>query len=330
MARVKIFGETLEGIPWQERPSGCGDVVWRYDANPVVPRDAVAGADRVFNSAVVPFGGGFTGVFRADRRNGYPDLYLGRSKDCFDWQIDAQAIRFVDEAGAPKPPIRYGYDPRVVKIEEVFYITWCNFAHGPTIGVARTWDFETFVQLENAFLPFNRNGVLFPRKIDGRYAMLNRPSDNGHTPFGDIFVSYSPDMEFWGRHRLVLEAPHYWWKNTKIGAGPIPIETSEGWLMLYHGVCQTCSGFVYSMGGALLDLDDPSKVIVDCENHLLTPQVPYETQGFVPNVVFPCASLQDPSSGRIAIFYGAADTSCALAFARVDELVDYIQQHPGD
>ena len=117
-----------------------------------------------------------------------------------------RAIRFVDEDGEPKKPILYGYDPRVVKIEDDHYVTWCNYFHGPTIGVARTRDFETFVQLENAFVPFNRNGVLFPRRLGGLYTMLSRPSDNGHTPFGDIYLSQSPDMTFWGRHRLVLKA----------------------------------------------------------------------------------------------------------------------------
>jgi len=328
MPRTTIVGEPLPNIPWQDRPSGCSDVVWRYDRNPVVPRDAIPGADRVFNSAVVPWEGGFVGVFRADRRNGYPDLYVGRSPDSLRWDIDETAIRFVGEDGKPREPIVYGYDPRVVKVEDDHYVTWCNYFHGPTIGMARTRDFATFVQLENAFLPFNRNGVLFPRRVGGLYTMLSRPSDNGHTPFGDIYLSQSPDMTFWGKHRLVLKAPHYWWKNTKLGAGPIPIETSEGWLLIYHGVCQTCSGLVYSIGAALLDLEDPSRVLVDCAEYLLTPQAPYETQGFVANVTFPCASLQDPESGRMAIFYGAADTSCALAFAHVDEVIEYVRAHP--
>ena len=158
--------------------------------------------------------------------------------------------------------------------------------------------------------------------------MLSRPSDNGHTPFGDIFLSQSPDLIYWGKHRLVLKASHYWWKNVKLGAGPLPIETSEGWLLIYHGVCATCSGFVYSIGGALLDINDPSKVIANCANYLLTPEEPYETIGFVPNVIFPCAALHDSETGRLAIFYGAADTYCALAFARLDEIIDYIKSNP--
>ncbi len=328
MMKKTIIGKPLPKMPWQEKPKGCTDVVWRYDRNPVIGRKTIKSGDRVFNSAVIPYRDGFIGVFRADHRNGYPNLHLGRSKDAIHWEIEEEIIRFIKEDGTPAEPILYGYDPRLVEIEETYYITWCNYFDGPTIGVAKTQDFKKFIQLENAFLPFNRNGVLFPRKINGNFVMLNRPSDNGHTPFGDIFLSQSPDMTYWGKHRLVMKTPHYWWKNTKLGAGPIPIETTEGWLLIYHGACTTCSGFIYSIGAALLDIDEPSRVIVDCENYILTPEEPYETTGFVPNVVFPCATLRDSETGKITIFYGAADTSCALAFTQVDELIDYIKGHP--
>ena len=216
----------------------------------------------------------------------------------------------------------------MLEIEGTYYITWCNYFNGPTVGIAKTKDFKTFIQLENAFLPFNRNGVLFPRKINGNFVMLNRPSDNGHTPFGDIYLSESPDLTYWGKHRLVMKTSHYWWKNTKLGAGPVPIETTDGWLLIYHGVCTTCSGYIYSIGAAILDIDNPSKILHNSENYILTPEELYETTGFVPNVCFPCATLQDADTGRIAVFYGAADTYSALAFTQVDELIDYIKSHP--
>ena len=322
-----IIGDPLPNIPWQDRPEGCRDVVWRYDKNPVIGTDVLNGL-RVFNSAVIPFEGEFVGVFRADHRNGYPNLHLGKSKDALYWDIEEDHIKFLKEDGSPAEPILYGYDPRLVEIEGTYYITWCNFFNGPTIGIAKTEDFKTFIQLENAYVPFNRNGVLFPRKINGNYVLLNRPSDNGHTPFGDIYLSQSPDMTYWGKHRLVMATTHYWWKNVKLGAGPIPIETTEGWLLIYHGVCQSCSGFIYSMGAALLDIDDPSKVIVDCENYIMTPETPYERTGFVDNVTFPCAALACAKEGRIAIFYGSADTTTSLAFTQVDELIDYIKSNP--
>lgn len=323
-----IIGDPLPNIPWQDKPMGSSEVMWRYDKNPVIDRNAIKSGGRIFNSATIPYKGEFIGVFRADHKNGYPDLHLGTSKNAIDWDINDDTIKLQKEDGSPADPVVYAYDPRLVRIEDTYYITWCNYFYGPTIGIAKTKDFKTFTQLENAFLPFNRNGVLFPRKIQGEYVLLNRPSDNGHTPFGDIYLSHSKDLTYWGKHRRVMATTHYWWKNVKLGPGPIPIETTEGWLMIYHGVCQSCSGFIYSIGGALLDIDNPYKIVADCENYLLTPEAPYEVTGFVPNVTFPCATLNDADTGRLAIFYGAADTYSALAFAQVDELIDYIKANP--
>jgi beta-1,4-mannooligosaccharide/beta-1,4-mannosyl-N-acetylglucosamine phosphorylase len=123
-------------------------------------------------------------------------------------------------------------------------------------------------------------------------------------------------------------APKSWtWQSTKIGAGPIPIETSEGWLLIYHGVLTSCNGFVYSMGAALLDLDQPWKVMYRSAPYLMSPQMLYECVGDVPNVVFPCAALYDEPTGRIAIYYGAADTVTGLAFTRIAELIDFVKQN---
>ena len=191
-----------------------------------------------------------------------------------------------------------------------------------------TKDFKTWTRLPNPLMPFNRNGVLFPRKINNKYFLLSRPSDTGHTPFGDIFLSESPDLIHWGHHKWVMgKGGKGWWQGTKIGAGPVPIETKEGWLLFYHGVSGTCNGFVYSFGAVLLDISDPSKVLYRTSDYLLTPETDYETRGFVPNVAFPCANLYDASTGRITIYYGAADTYTALAFCQVDELLDYMKKN---
>ena len=279
---LKIEGQPLPGMPWQDRPAGCKDVMWRWDANPVIRRDLLPTSNSIFNSAVVPFEGGFAGVFRCDDTNRRMRLHAGFSPDGLDWRIDEEDIRLV---GAAPEVARwhYGYDPRVTWIEDRYWVTWCNGIAGqPTIGCAWTHDFRTFHQVENAFLPFNRNGVLFPRKIGGRFAMLSRPSDNGHTPFGDIYYSESPDMEFWGRHRHVMSPAPFEvsaWQCLKIGAGPIPIETSEGWLVFYHGVLRSCSTYVYSWGSALLDLEQPWKVIARCGPYLIAPREQYELAG---------------------------------------------------
>jgi beta-1,4-mannooligosaccharide/beta-1,4-mannosyl-N-acetylglucosamine phosphorylase len=271
----------------------------------------------------VPYKGKFAGVFRCDDTARNMQLHSGHSEDGIHWNLSPDRIRFQSENEEVGNWV-YGYDPRVCWLEDRYWVTWCNGYHGPTIGVAWTQDFETYHQIENAYLPFNRNGVLFPRKIRDKYVMLSRPSDNGHTPFGDIFLSESPDMVHWGCHRHVMGTKNGW-QSTKIGAGPIPIETTEGWLLFYHGVLTSCNGFVYSFGAALLDLEQPWKVIYRTAPYLLSPQTLYECVGDVPNVAFPCAALTDAPTGRIAIYYGCADTVTGLAFCQVEETLAFLK-----
>ncbi|WP_044480407.1 glycoside hydrolase family 130 protein [Paenibacillus antibioticophila] len=326
---AKIIGNALPNIPWQEKPAGTNSPVWRYSANPIIPRDAIPNSNSVFNSAVIPFGDGFAGVFRCDSKSVSMDIFAGFSKDGINWEINHEPIQFEGDEYITKR--EYRYDPRVCQIGDRYYITWCNGYHGPTIGLAYTTDFKTFHQLENAFLPYNRNGVLFPRKIGGNYAMVSRPSDTGHTPFGDIFYSESPDLTFWGKHRYVMgtiNGDASAWQSKKIGPGPVPIETDKGWLLIYHGVINTCNGFVYRMGVALLDKDQPWKVLGRSRNYILGPQELYECVGDVPNVTFPCAALTDADTGRIAIYYGCADTVTGIAFTTADELIEYMEKFP--
>ena len=327
MSNVKIInGYSLPNIPWQERPERHQLPLWRYTENPIIDRNPLPGIARIFNSSVIPFEDKFVGVFRAEAHHGVPFLYLGWSNDAIHWEYEKERIPFVWEDGSPAIP-PYMYDPRLIKIEDAYYIIWCQDSYGAALGLARTYDFKTFVRLENPLLPFNRNGVLFPRKINGMYKLLSRPSDSGHTPFGDIYISESPDMEYWGHHRHVMGTTGNWWENVKVGGGANPIETSEGWLVFYHGVTGTCNGFVYSIGGAILDINEPSKVLYRCSTFLLTPEQWYEERGFVPNVCFPCSTIQDADTGRIALYYGAADSYVGLAFTDVDTVVEYIKSH---
>lgn len=328
MAKVSfVNGYDLPNIPWQEKPEGLsGAPVWRHSENPIIDRNPVEGVARIFNSAVMPYEGKFIGVFRGEQTDGIPYIYLGYSDDAIHWTFDKEKIPFEDENGNPFMP-RYAYDPRLVKVEDTYYIMWCTDFYGAAIGMAKTKDFKKFVRIENPFIPYNRNAVLFPRKVNGNFLMLSRPSDSGHTPFGDIFLSESPDMTYWGKHRHVMSQGSNWWESVKIGGGAAPIETSEGWLLFYHGVSGTCNGFVYSIGGAILDIDNPSIVKYRCKNFLLTPEEWYEERGFVPNVCFPCATLCDAATGRIAIYYGAADSYVGVAYTQLEEVVQYIKDN---
>ncbi len=324
---TKIIGNNLSTIPWEEKPAGINDVLWRYSKNPLIGWNPTPSTARIYNSAVILYENEFIGVFRADHKNGRAHIHLGKSKDGLKWTIEDEKIKWQNESGQTIEN-SYAYDPRLVKIEDMYYITWCDDFPGASIGLGRTKDFKTFIKMENPLMPFNRNGVLFPRKINGEYILLSRPSDSAHTPFGDIMLSHSKDLTYWGKHRLVMtKGGQGWWQGTKVGAGPVPIETSAGWLLFYHGVSWTCNGFVYSFGAVLLDIDNPAKVLYRTRDYLLTPEKDYETTGFVPNVVFPCANIYDAATGRIALYYGAADTNTALAFCYVDELIEYIKKN---
>lgn len=320
---AKILGKSLKEMPWQE-PSD-DSIVWRYKDNPIIKRNPLDGVARIFNSAVVRFNNKFVGIFRGDTTNTIPYLYYGESDDGINFKFNENKIVFHNEDGSIHQ-LEYAYDPRVCKVDDEYFIMWCDGYHGPTIGLAKTKDFKYFTFIGHPLLPYNRNGVLFPRKINGEYVMLSRPSDTGHTKFGDIFISRSKDLIYWGKHEFVMKPDWQWWQSSKVGAGPVPIETSEGWLLFYHGVTNTCNGFVYSMGACLLDLDNPSKVLHRTGSYLLTPEMDYETVGFVPNVIFPVAALTDSDTGHIAIYYGAADTYVGLAFTEINRLIDHLKK----
>jgi beta-1,4-mannooligosaccharide/beta-1,4-mannosyl-N-acetylglucosamine phosphorylase len=323
-----LRSDAARSIPWEDRPAGSTSVIWRSSRNPIIARDHLPRSNSIFNSAVVRFRDGYAGVFRVDDTTREMNVHVGRSPDGVAWRISPQPIEFApadDRILEIQGRFEHAYDPRVTWLEDRFYVTWCNGYYGPTIGVGYTHDFETFYQLDNAFLPFNRNGVLFPRRIGGAYVLLSRPSDNGHTPFGDIFYSESPDLVHWGRHRHVMAPIPWTWQSTKIGAGPTPIETPQGWLLIYHGVLTSCNGYVYSMGAALLDLDQPWKVIARSRDYLLSPQVPYEQVGDVPNVAFPCAALVDEERDRLTIYYGGADTVVCMAHGFLSEVIEFVR-----
>lgn len=300
-------------------------VFTRYQKNPIVTASALPTAHTIFNSAAVRFGKRFAGVFRVDTQRVHSQLHVGFSDNGLTWFLRPERITLTSDdpeavtAGS-------GYDPRVTPLEGAYYVTWCDYpaGPGPHIRMARTRDFERFDLVGDIVLPYNRNAVLFPRRIGGKYAMLHRPSDQGHTAYGDIFCATSPDLVHWGDHHYVM-GPTSGWQSRKIGPGPVPIETPEGWLVIYHGVRITCSGYIYSAGAALLDLEKPWKVLYRTRRYLLAPTTDYERTGDVPNVVFPTAAVVDEGSGDVSLYYGAADTSVCLANAQLAEIIHFVK-----
>jgi beta-1,4-mannooligosaccharide/beta-1,4-mannosyl-N-acetylglucosamine phosphorylase len=300
-------------------------VFTRHPGNPIVTAAAVPRANSIHNPAIVRRGeGDYAGVFRVDEISMSFTLHVGFSPDGIEWEIDPEPLRM--ESDDPEVFVtEHSYDPRLTRLGDTYYLTWCNqSSQGPAIGMATTEDFVTFRQRENPLPPANRNCVLFPRTIAGHYAVFHRPSDRGHTPFGDVFYATSPDLVHWGRHRFVF-GPADGWQSLKVGPGPHPIETDDGWLLIYHGVWRSCNGYLYSVGAALLDLDEPWKVLHRTKDYLLAPSEPYERVGDVPNVCFPSSAVVEGEDLRL--YYGAADTCVALAQAKLSEVVGFVKAH---
>ncbi len=177
--------------------------------------------------------------------------------------------------------------------------------------------------------PEDKDAAVFSRRFGNRYAMLHRPVSTGSSG-AHIWLSFSPDLIHWGEHQVLLHARRgAWWDANKIGLGPPPLETPEGWLILYHGVRTTAGGCLYRLGLALLDLENPARVLRRSDEWVFAPETPYESQGDVNGVVFPCGWILDKPSGIIRLYYGGADTCLALATAQLSDVLDYLRACPG-
>ena len=185
---------------------------------------------------------------------------------------------------------------------------------------------QDLTQGEDLLPPANRNCVLSRARSGATTPFYHRPSDRGHTPFGDIFYATSPDFEHWGWHRFVVRPGWAAGRDSRSARAPHPIETDDGWLLIYHGVWRTCNGYLYYIGGALLDLDQPWKVLYRTKDYLLSPSEIYERVGDVPNVCFPASAVMEPGD-ILRLYYGCADTCVSMAEAKLDDVVEFVKEH---
>ena len=298
----------------------------RYEGNPILTaRDFPRPVNSVFNAGAAKHGDEYVLLNRVEDLEGISCLWAARSQDGVHFTPDPQPAMVRATEGHYATYEEYGIeDPRITRIDGVYYITYtCYSRYAPCVGLARTSDFRTFERMGIITLPQNKDVVLFPEKVGGCYARLDRPSivvgkcDVG----GDIWISYSPDLLHWGDPRPVMQPRKGGrWDNKKIGAGAPPIKTEQGWLEIYHGVRETGSGVLYRLGAVLLDLEDPSRVIGRAAEPVLSPAATEDFLGDVMNVVFTCGAILE-DDGEIKIYYGAADQVMCLATAPVDEVI---------
>jgi len=289
----------------------------------------------VFNTGAVQLPSGETLLLcRVEDCSGISHLTVARSRNgVTDWVID-KAATFAPNPDMYPEEVWGVEDPRVVWVPELeaFAVTYtCYSQRGPGVSLALTKDFKDFERIGNIMPPDDKDAALFPRRFDGRWAMIHRPlpaSGRGH-----LWLSYSPDLKHWGDHKVILKARRgAWWDAGKIGLSPPPIETSEGWLIMYHGVRNTPAGCIYRLGLALMDLEDPARCIMRGTKWIMGPETEYERTGDVGDVVFPCGYSLGKDGDSLNLYYGAADTSIALAQGSVREMLAWLKDNsePGD
>lgn len=304
----------------------------RHPANPILSaRDWPYAAHSVFNAGACRCNGETVLLVRVEDRRGHSHLTTARSVDgVTDWRVHDRPS-FVPDLSRRDEEMWGVEDPRLTWLEDrkEWVIAYTAFSpSGPMVSLARTNDFTSFQRIGAVMPPEDKDAALFPRRFDGRYAMIHRPVSAGSSG-AHIWLSFSPDLIHWGDHQILLHARRgAWWDANKIGISPPPMETPEGWLVLYHGVRHTAGGCLYRLGLALLDLDDPRRVLRRSDDWIFAPEEPYERHGDVADVVFPCGWTLDVPSGTVRIYYGCADTCVGLATADLGELLSYVRSCP--
>lgn len=297
------------------------DLLHRWEGNPAITlEDIPYPCNTVFNGCPVMRNGEYLLLMRVEGLRGYSFLALARSEDGLHFDVDERPWMLPARDGPFQVWEECGVeDPRVTFIDRLYYILYTAVGgRGHCIALARTEDFQTVERVAIISGPGNKDGVLFPEKINGLYARLDRPL--GYN-IGSIWVSYSPDLIHWGRSELVMTPRSRFWDSFRIGASAPPIRTERGWLELYHGVKMTSSGPVYRLGTAMLDIENPAKVLGRCLEPVLSPREEYERVGDVGNVVFGGGSIVEPD-GEVKVYYGAADTSICVATGHIDKLIE--------
>lgn len=310
------------------------DLFHRHAANPLLSAsDWPYAAHTVFNPGATQLLSGETLLLvRVEDRRGISHLTAARSSDGISaWRIDAEPTFSAEPQQYPEE--LWGVeDPRIVRLESMgcFAVTYTAYSRaGPLVALATTEDFGTFERHGSIMSPEDKDAALFPRQFGGRWALIHRPVPHSGGAKANIWLSFSPDLRNWGDHSVLLEARDgAWWDAGKIGLSPQPIETVDGWLVIYHGVRNTPAGALYRIGIALLDLEDPRRVLRRGDEWVVGPRATYEVTGDIPNVVFPCGAVLDGASGELRLYYGAADTCVALMTAQVGDVLDWLRTQP--
>lgn len=308
-----------------------GELFTRYADNPILlASDLPYEAHTIFNPAATRLADGSTLLLcRVEDLKGHSHLTAVRSINGTDgWIFDDQPTMLPDPVNYPEE--KWGIeDPRITYLAEKdkYCITYTAYGqYGALVALALTKDFKQFERLGTVSMPWDKDATVLSRKINGEWVLIHRPSTIGSG--SHMWISYSPDLVYWGKHQIMLEARDGgWWDARKIGLSPPPIETSEGWLTIYHAVRETASGSIYRLGLALFELENPAKCIRRGDEWIFAPKEPYELNGDVHDVVFPCGTTVSDDGDTLNVYYGGADTCIALAQGSIKEMLAWLKTH---
>jgi predicted GH43/DUF377 family glycosyl hydrolase len=303
------------------------ELLHRNDQNPILTADRWPyPVNSVFNPGAQRLPDGTTLLLcRVEDRRGLSHLCAARSVNGRDeWDIEPGPTLVPDPEHFPEE--LWGIeDPRITFVPELkqYAIVYTAFARGgPCVAMALTEDFHHFKRLGVIMQPDDKDAALLPRRINGQWALVHRPSS---ITTGHIWISYSEDLRNWGNHKLMLEARRgAWWDADKIGLACPLIETPRGWLAIYHGVKRNAAGAIYRLGLALFDLNVPDRCLRRADEWFFGPEQPYERRGDVDNVVFPCGYTLAADGDALHLYYGAADSAIAMATGSVRSMLDWL------
>jgi len=308
--------------------NGSGQLFYRHDDGPILSAEDIPWlVNSVFNAGAALLEDETLLMLRVEDRRGQSHFAIACSANGIDgWRMGGKPAFSPDAAGHPEEA--WGVeDPRLTWVEDAgsWVMTYTAYSdRGALVSLATTTDFNIFDRLGPVLAPDNKDAALFPVRFNGRYAMLHRPAPAMPGHAANIWIAFSPDLIHWGGHRQIMAARGPgWWDAAKIGIGPPPMATSEGWLVLYHGVRRIAGQDIYRLGLALLDLENPTRVIRRGREWVFAPQTPYERSGDVDNVIFPCGWTC--VGDQIRLYYGAADTTMALATASLTEVLGWLK-----
>lgn len=298
------------------------EIIRRYKGNPILTKDDIPyEVETVHNAAVTKFQNKYIMLFRSHLKTGRSIIGIADSKDGFKFKAYNEPFLIPAKKGIFSEYEEFGLeDPRISLIDGDYYITYSAYSkHGVRIALAKTKNFESIERVSLITEADYRNVVLFPEKINGLYVRLDRPHSE-ISPWA-IWISYSPDLIYWGNSKVIIKPVKYHWDEMKIGPGAPPIKTKKGWLNIYHGVFPTMDGSVYRLGVALHDLKDPSKILGISDEWILQPEDTWEVTGYVHNVVFTCGAVPE-DDGTVKIYWGGADKVMCAGTAVIDDLVN--------